>query len=245
MDFFVAGCYSRHSLRVSRCYRQHIFRVVIYGTVWIFRARVVIPDTGQNRCYLRHISDFQPKITVVIGGTVRFWVVILGTIYKGCYRRHSLRKNRQISAPCLTIHRCIFSQELLFTTQFRVLLNTAQFGILPVVIRSTFCFWVVILGTIQNLLLFTAHFGKRPVVIPDTVSAWVVILDTVVVGCKHGHNLWWLCAEFQRLLFTAQFGFLVCGLLRCAQISPCVVSLGIVCPVVRHDTLFCRAQLCG
>ena len=125
------------------CYRQHILRVVIYDTVWIFRARVVIPDTGQNRCYLRHISE------------------------------------------------------------------------------------------------------KRPVVIPDTVSAWVVILDTVVVGCKRGHNLWWLCAEFQRLLFTAQFGFLVCGLLRCAQISPCVVSLGIVCPVVRHGTLFCRAQLCG
>lgn len=245
VDFFVEGCYSRHSLRVSRCYRQHIWRVVIYDTVWIFRARVVIFDTGQNRCYLRHISDFQPKITVVIGGTVRFRVVILGTICRGCYRQHIFPENLQVTAHCLSIHRCIFSQELLFTAQFRVLLNTAQFGDFSVVIRSTFCFWVVILGTIQNLLLFTAHFGKRPVVIPDTVSAWVVILGTVVVGCKRGHNLWWLCAEFQRLLFTAQFGFLVCGLLCCAQISPCVVSLGIVYPVVRHDTLFCRAQLCG
>ena len=160
MDFFVEGCYSRHSLRVSRCYRQHILRVVIYGTVWIFRARVVIPDTGQNRCYLRHISDFQPKITVVIGGTVRFRVVILGTIHRGCYRQHIWRKNRQIPAFWLSIHRCIFVQKLLFTTQFQVLLNTAQFGILPVVIHSTFCFWVVILGTIQNLLLFTAQFGK-------------------------------------------------------------------------------------
>lgn len=207
VDFFVEGCYSQHSLCVSRCYRQHILRVVIYDTVWIFRARVVIPGTGKNRCYSQHSSDFQPKITVVIGGTVRFRVVILGTICRGCYRQHIWRKIRQIPACWLSIHRCIFAQELLFTAQFQVLLNTAQFWNFPVVIRSTFCFWVVILGIIQNLLLFTAHFKKRPVVIPDTVSAWVVILDTVVVGCKRGHNLWWLCAEFQRLLFTAQFGF--------------------------------------
>ena len=160
MDFFVEGCYSRHSLRVSRCYRQHILRVVIYDTVWIFRARVVIPDTGQNRCYSRHSSGFQPKIAVVIGGTVRFWVVIRGTIYRGCYRQHIWRNSRQIPACWLSIHRCIFALELLFSTQFQVLLNSAQFGDFPVVIHSTFCFWVVILGTIQNLLLFTAHFGK-------------------------------------------------------------------------------------
>lgn len=158
--FFVEGCYSRHSLRVCRCYRQHIWRVVIHGTVWIFQARVVMSDTGQNRCYSRHISDFQPKTAVVIGGTVRFWVVILGTICRGCYRRHIWRKSRQIPACWLSIHRCIFARELLFTAQFRVLLNTAQFGSFPVVIRSTFCFWVVIHGTIPKLLLFTAQFGK-------------------------------------------------------------------------------------
>ena len=28
-------------------------------------------------------------------------------------------------------------------------------------------------------------------------------------------------------------------------ISPCVVIFGTVCPVVRHGTLFGRAQLCG
>lgn len=145
----------------------------------------------------------------------------------------------------LTILHHIFTGQLLFTAQFRVLLNTAQFGSFPVVIRSTFCFWVVILGTIQKLLLFTAQFKKIPCCYSRHSSAWVVILGTVVVGCKRGHNLWWLCAEFQRLLFTAQFGIFVGGLLCCAHLPSCIVSFGTVCPVVRHGTLFGRAQLCG
>ena len=237
--FCVAGCYSQHSLRVNRCYRQHNWRVVIHDTVWIFRARVVIHDTGQNRCYSRHISDFQPKIAVVIGSTVWFWVVIPGTIGRGCYRQHIWRKNRQTLACWLSIHRCIFALELLFTAQFRVLLNTAQFGSFPVVIRSTFCFWVVILGTIPKLLLFTAQFGKIPCCYSRHSSAWVVILGTVVVGCKRGHNLWWLCAEFQRLLFTAQFGIFVGGLLCCAQFSLVLLSLAQFAPLL--GTAHCLA----
>ena len=202
-------------------------------------------DTGQNRCYSRHSSDFPPKIAVVIGGTVRFLVVIPGTIYRGCYRQHIWRNSRQIPACWLSIHRCIFALELLFTAQFRVLLNTAQFGFFLLLFAAHFVFGLLFSAQFRNCCYLRHNSKKRQVVIPDTVSVWVVILGTVVVGCKRGHNLWWLCAEFQRLLFTAQFGFFVCGLLCCAQLPSCIVSFGTVCPVVRHDTLFFRAQLCG
>lgn len=35
------------------------------------------------------------------------------------------------------------------------------------------------------------------------------------------------------------------GVVMLRTIFPCVVIFGTVCPVVRHGTLFGRAQLCG
>ena len=78
------GCYLQHNSRRWGCYRQHSLGVVIHGTVWFCGAGVVIPDTIQNRCYSRHISAFCAKNRVVIGGTIAFGVVILGTIRQGC-----------------------------------------------------------------------------------------------------------------------------------------------------------------
>ena len=237
--FCVAGCYSQHSLRVNRCYRQHNWRVVIHDTVWIFQARVVIPDTGQNRCYLRHISPFCTENRVVIDGTVWFWVVIPGTICRGCYRQHIWRKNRQTLACWLSIHRCIFALELLFTAQFQVLLNTAQFGISLLLFTAHFVFGLLFSAHFKNCCYLRHNSKKSPVVIHDTVSAWVVILGTVVVGCKRGHNLWWLCAECQRLLFTTQLGIFVGGLLCCAQFSLVLLSLAQFAPLL--GTAHCLA----
>lgn len=126
-----------------------------------------------------------------------------------------------------------------------MLLNTAQFGIFLLLFTAHFVFGLLFSAQFQNCCYLRHNSEKSPVVIHDTVSAWIVILGTVVVGCKRGHNLWWLCAEFQRLLFTTQFGIFVGGLLCCAQLPSCIVSFDTVCPVVRHGTLFFRAQLCG
>ena len=237
--FCVAGCYSRHSLRVSRCYRQHIWRVVIHGTVRIFRARVVIHDTGQNRCYLRHISPFYTENRVVIGGTFAFRVVIPDTIRRGCYRQHICREGQQMPFSYLTIIHHIFTGQLLFTAQFRVLLNTAQFGIFLLLFTAHFVFGLLFTAQFQNCCYLRHNSEKRQVVIHDTVSVWVVILGTVVVGCKRGHNLWWLCAKFQRLLFTAQFGIFVGGLLCCAQFSLVLLSLAQFAPLL--GTAHCLA----
>ena len=154
-------------------------------------------------CYPRHNS---PWIFCVAGCYSQHSLRV-----NRCYRQHIWRKNRQTLACWLSIHRCIFALELLFTAQFRVLLNTAQFGIFLLLFTAHFVFGLLFSAQFQNCCYLRHISEKSSVVIHDTVSAWVVILGTVVVGCKRGHNLWWLCAEFQRLLFTAQFGFFFAG----------------------------------
>ena len=169
-----AGCYSQHNLPRRGCYRQHSFWVVIHGTVWFCGAGVVIPDTIQNRCYSRHISAFCAENRVVIGSTIAFGVVILGTIRRGCYPPHICRCLPRHALLNITLYRPFFCVGLLNTAQFRVLLSAAHFPRLPVVIRSTFRFWVVIGGTIPKTLLFTAQFGKKR-------------------GCYSQHILFWGC----------------------------------------------------
>lgn len=154
-------------------------------------------DTGQNRCYLRHISGFQPKIAVVIGSTVWFWVVIPGTIGRGCYRQHIWWKNRQTLACWLSIHRCIFALELLFTAQFRVLLNTAQFGIFLLLFTAHFVFGLLFSAQFQNCC-YLRHNSKNPLLLFTTqfrlgllFSAqlwWVVSADTICGGSVQNSN---------------------------------------------------------
>ena len=166
------GCYSQHNLPRRGCYRQHSLGVVIHGTVWFCGAGVVIPDTVQNRCYSRHISTFCAENRVVIGGTFAFGVVISGTIRRGCYPQHNCRRLPRHVLLNITLYRLLFRKWLLNTAQFRVLLSAAHFPRLPVVIRSTFRFGVVIGGTIPKTLLFTAQFEKKQGCYSQHISFW-------------------------------------------------------------------------
>lgn len=196
-------------------------------------------------CYLRHSLDFPGQgcysrhRAKPLLFTAHFR---LSAQNRCCYRRHSL------VLGCYSRHNL---QGLLSAAHLAE--KPANPRLLVIDTPLHFCAGVVIHGTVSSVvkhgtvwefsccylqhILFLGCYSrhnseKSSVVIHDTVSAWVVILGTVVVGCKCGHNLWWLCAEFQRLLFTAQFGIFVGGLLCCAQFSLVLLSLAQFAPLL-------------
>lgn len=138
----LAGCYSRHSLDLpgEGCYSRHRAKPLLFTAQFRLSA--------QNRCcYRRH------------------------SLILGCYSRHNLQgllsaahlAEKPANFLLLVIDTPLYfcAGVVIHGTVSRVVKHGTVWDF-SVVIYSTFCFWVVILGTIPKLLLFTAQFGKIP-----------------------------------------------------------------------------------
>ena len=154
-------------------------RVVIHST--ICRAGVVIGSTVWGLLFPTQFKTvvihgtfplFARKTGLLSAAHFAFGVVIPGTIRRGCYPQHNCRCLPRYALLNITLYRLLSRKWLLNTAQFRVLLSAAHFPRLPVVIRSTFRFWVVIGGTFPKTLLFTAQFGKKRGCYSQHISFW-------------------------------------------------------------------------
>ena len=148
----------------------------------------------------------------------------------------------------LTIIHHIFTGQLLFTAQFRVLLNTAQFGIFLLLFTAHFVFGLLFTAQFQNCCYLRHNSEKSPVVIHDTVRLgllfsaqlwWVVSADTICGGsvqnsngCYSRHSSEFLlggCYAAHNcppaLLASTQFAPLL-GTAHCFSAHSCVVRLG-------------------